>query len=315
MRSFKRSAPWLPGVLNVAGLLALGCVAPHLGCTPSEDALSGGRPKVVIPANNTGTTTPGRRKIVMPPPMPPPPKPDGQPQRPEDLRKAADGAKAGTVDNRPGAPKIVKLDDHRLKVGATTVDLQTRRIEIPARVNMVRGILEYYACMTGGKLHESVIETLDKASDLHVALLLLGLNSAEYAHDPGTGMRRVRDGGKVRLFVEWVDPKTSAPQRKPAEAWLFNRKARSAPPPQNWSFQGSAFFNGDYSADQGKSVVGLIPDPTVVIGIEGDAGNPYRGVGLGYEVNTNVIPPKGTLVTLAIEAVTPAAAPPSAAHP
>jgi hypothetical protein len=194
---------------------------------------------------------------------------------------------------------VVKLDDSRLKIGETLVDRAARRIEVPAKVNMTQGILEYFACASTGKLHESVLETLDKPSHLHLALLLLALEPSEYVQDDRTGPRVVREGSRVRLFVEWKDPK-GAPQRKPAEAWLYNRRRKSSPPAAAWTFLGSQFWNGEYGADTGKSIVGLIPDPTVVVGIVGNEGNPYQGME-GFEVHTKTIPPKGTPVTLVFE--------------
>lgn len=284
-RGLRRSAVWV-------ALAACGCNLPD------ESALGQGRPK--IPAPPTAPPT-GRVKIEMPPPMPPPPKPDGQPQGPQDLRKLAESAAAGTPVQRPGAPPIVRLDDHRLKIGDTLVDRTARRIEIPARVNMVQGILEYFACQTGGKLHESVVEQLDRPSHLHLALLLLGLEPTESVPDDKLGNRIIRMGSKLRIYVEWNDVKTGAAKRLPAEGWLYSRKRKGPPKAADWVFQGSAFWNGDYSADSAKSVIGLIPDPTTVVGVIGNEGNPYQGME-GFEVNTAAIPPNGTPLKLVIEA-------------
>ena len=284
-------------VATILFLLVSG--GPFAGCSRTEETASGGaRPRVPMPATAAASQA-GRRKLELPPPIPPPPKPDGQPQRPEDFRKLAEAAGVGAPVLRPGAPPIVRLDEQRLKIGETLVDKAARRVEVPARVNMTEGILEYYACAPTGKLHESVLETLDKGSHLHLALLLLGLEPSEYVQDERIGPRVVREGSRVRVFVEWKDAK-GAPQRKPAEAWLYNRRRKSSPSGANWTFLGSQFWNGEYSADTGKSIVGLIPDPTVVVGIVGNEGNPYQGME-GFEVFTKTIPPKGTPVSLVFE--------------
>ena len=47
-------------------------------------------------------------------------------------------------------------------------------------------------------------------------------------------------------------------------------------------------------------MVGLIPDPNVVIVLDAQAGNPYRGENLGFDVLTEKIPELGTDVTLVI---------------
>lgn len=291
--------------IALRALLLGACMAALSGCSmPDESAQGGGkRPKVVQPASAPPTAA-GRRKIEMPPPLPPPPKPDGQPQRPEDLRRIVEAAAAGKPDARPGAPPVVVLDEHRRKIGETLVDLKARRIEVPARVNMVQGILEYLSCASTGKLHEAVLEQLDRPSHLHLALLLLDLEPTETAPDEKLGSRVVRLGSKVRVSVEVPDLKTGVAKRLPAEAWLYSRKRKGSPKAIEWVFQGSQFWNGDYSADQSKSVVGLVPDPTTVVAAVGNEGNPYQGME-GFEVFTKTIPPKGTPVTLIFEPVAP----------
>jgi len=82
--------------------------------------------------------------------------------------------------------------------------------------------------------------------------------------------------------------------------WLFDRSLNSAPPPALYVFEGSTFDRNIYIADIERSVVGLIQDTSVVIGLAQERGNPYRGEALGFEVHTSVIPSKGTPVTLVV---------------
>lgn len=292
---------WQVGVLGLA-LIATACNLPDESASPA-----GKRPRVVAPPSGAAPAS-TRRKIELPPPSPLPPKPDGQATRPEDLRDLAGRIAEGKPDTRPGAPPVTLLDDNRRKIGETIVDLKARRVEVPARVNMVQGILEYYACAPNGKLHESVLEQLDKPSHMHLALLLLQLEVTETAPDEKLGRRLLRLGSRVRLFVEWKDAKTGAAKRAPAESWLYSRRRRGSPKSVEFVFQGSTFWNGDYSADQSKSTVGLIPDPTTVVNTIGFEGNPYQGME-GFEVNTKAIPEKGTPVTLVIEPATPLPSP------
>jgi hypothetical protein len=244
-------------------------------------------------ASQAARPVPKRPKIELPPPSVPPP-----------------GAEAP-----PAPPEVERIDEFRSRIGQVVVDRQKRRVEAPGRVNMNQGILEYYAVASQGKLHESVLELLVQPSHLHLGLLLAGLDPNVY-RDSATGARTVlRAGGRMHLFVEWTDPKSGQRKRDNAEAWLYNRKRRKAPPPQEWTFLGSMFWNGHYSADGGRSIVALIPDDTCVVGVMGDEGNPYRGDDLGYEVNTKIIPPVGTPVTLVFEADGPAPAPASTPAP
>jgi hypothetical protein len=165
---------------------------------------------------------------------------------------------------------------------------------------MVQGILEYMSCATDGKLHESVLEQLDRGSHLHMALLLLEQTPTEFVLDEKVGPRAVRQGSPLKVTVEYKDPKSGKAVSRPAETFLYSRKSKGSPKKVDWVFQGSTFWNGDYSADTSKSILGLVPDPTTVIAVLGNEGNPYQGME-GFEVHTKIMPPKGTPVTLVIE--------------
>lgn len=251
----------------------------------------------------------GRRpKLQLPPPQEPPPRPEGEPNEPGDFQALSQAANDGQPVDKPGAPPVQRLDAYRLRVGRVLVDRQARKLEIPARVNMKQGILEYYGVSSNGKLHESVLELHAEPSHVHLGLVLLGLEPAvwhtpEYQEgQPWQPPTLTRPGGMMSLHVEWSDSQGGGTQRTNAEQWLYNRKSKGAPKPMRWMFQGSQFWNGRYSADLDRSVIALIPDMNAVITTTSDEGNPYRGENLGFEVHEKVIPPENTEVTLVIQA-------------
>lgn len=241
----------------------------------------------------------------------PPPRPEGEPKSPEDMKKLSAAAEQGAPVQEPGAPPIERISETRLRVGRVLVDRAARRIELPAKVNMTAGILEYYAVSSNGKLHESVLELAIEPSHLHLGLILLGVEQikvdyGDYKSPPVV----INPGGRLKLSLEFVDPKTKQPTTLGAEQWLYSRKAKGAPKPLEWTFQGSTFWNNRYGADMDRSVIALIPDQIAVLGTTDSSGNPYQGDMLGFEVHTQVIPPKGTPVTLAIEVLGDGKTPP-----
>lgn len=227
-------------------------------------------------------------------------RPEGEPKGPEDLAALSKAAETGAPVQKPGAPPIKRLDAYRLRVGAVFVDRLNRFIEMPTKVNMQEGILEYVAVGTDGKLHESVLEVLAEPSHIHLALLLIGLEPRQYAKQDDMYLppKLAREGGRIDLMMQWTDPASGEVKRAPPSAWLYDRKTKGAPPPRAWFFEGSQFWRGRYSADMERSVVALIPDMNAVIAIGSDAGNPYRGDAQGYEIYKEVIPPNGTPVKL-----------------
>ena len=208
---------------------------------------------------------------------------------------------------QPTRPPIKRIDQDRAFVGDVLVNRKTRRVEVPAEVNMTKGILEYYGVGDEGKLHESILKINATPSHIHLAMILAGYEPSEYgAPDPKSGGRKIKKRGSlVRLYVRWRPEVIDREQWVPAEAWLYERERDAPPAPSTYSFEGSMIDKDGYLADRFKSVIGLIDDATVVLANTNDQGNPYRGDKLGYEVYSSAIPPKGTKVTLVIKAAGP----------
>ena len=81
----------------------------------------------------------------------------------------------------------------------------TRQVEIPAEVNMTRGILEYYGVTPEGKTHESVLKILATPSHIHLALILAGYEPSQYKNlSPKIFKRKlVKRGDLLRLYLKW----------------------------------------------------------------------------------------------------------------
>lgn len=208
---------------------------------------------------------------------------------------------------QPAAPAIERIDESRIKLGAILIDRRRQEVSLPAQVNLTRGILEYYAVASGGKLHESVLKIDVEPSQLHLALLLAGFEPSEYGpRDPDTYARPLKKRGSLlRLFLKWTPESLGREQWLPASVWLYDRSINNAPAPLTYVFQGSVSNQGQYIADLDRSVIGLIPDESVVLATAVDKGNPYRGDAKGYEAHTSALPKKGTLVSLVIRPTSP----------
>lgn len=279
-------------------LLGVVVAVAAAGCTKGRDPYPN-QPQDAAPKPADMAKT----KVVdaaLPPAMAPPPA--GAPQKPADFKRLSDQAQAGQQPQKPGAPPIERLDANRVRVGKVLVDRAQHHLQIPAQVNMVEGILEYYAVATDGKLHESVLEAFAEPSHIHLGLILLGLDTAKWDRsDPMKVPTLIKRGGEMDLYVEFVDPKTQKTRRIRGEEWLYNRKRKGAPGPLGWHFHGSTFWNGRYTADTDRSILALVPDETAVVQMDGEYGNPYQGDQLGFEVYKEVIPPKDTPVTLILQ--------------
>lgn len=218
----------------------------------------------------------------------------------QELRKGADALRSG--GDSPFPQIVKKVGPDLFELGTTTLDLKTRRVTVPGRINMVNGIIEYLAVMDKrGKLHESLLALDVQPSFMHLALILLGLEPGEFTPgDPATRKPPAfsKWGDAVLLWVEWG--REGKTERIPAATLMFNR-ATQKPGDTEWRFTGSVFGRGAFAADVTGSLIATWPDFRAIINAAADVGNPYRGANAGFEVNGRAVPPLDTPIRLVIE--------------
>ena len=102
-------------------------------------------------------------------------------------------------------------------------------------------------------------------------------------------------------------------KRHPVEHFLIDRDTGRSPSRLTWAFTGSFFHRDEqtgiefFAADAEKSLIALWYDPTALLNLAQDVGNPYRGDTTGFAVNPAALPAKGTPVHLILRPVERAA--------
>ncbi|TAK56660.1 MAG: hypothetical protein EPO24_10970, partial [Bacteroidetes bacterium] len=190
---------------------------------------------------------------------------------------------------------IQKIDEFRYKIGNVILDSKRREIMLQGAVNMEKGVVELLACAQGGKLHETVLVIDAVPYHLQVALLLLGLQykgGLEYQGDA-----RTPQGDSVEVYVTWSKNGKDTTVR--GEDLVWDVKAASSMEHTSWIFVGSKMVEGRFMADQEKSLITTYHDPFTIFD------NPLQGGANDelYKVNEQLVPPKGTPVTVSIKAL------------
>jgi hypothetical protein len=189
---------------------------------------------------------------------------------------------------------IKQINDSQYRLDNIFIDAAKREVSFPAMVNMERGLVEVFVCARGGKVHESVFVADVVPYYLQVALILIGLKDG---HDEiyRTKQEAIK-GDPVELWVDWqIDDET---KRYRAEDLIWNITANATMPYTSWIFRGSWTEQGRFMADDVKSLVTTYNDPATIID------NPLA-TGQNdelYHANHQVLPPKGTPVTITIRA-------------
>jgi hypothetical protein len=204
----------------------------------------------------------------------------------------------GLAGDKPSAElkeRVKQISPGVYRVGDITVDAKLGVAVFPAKVNQRLGLIEYALVTEAGKVHESFLSTKARPSDIHAAMLLLGVKP------PGIVVAEV--GWKVG--DKWVrKPITDCIAQYPLEAASerddkvtdksFDLKSR------NWKWTGARLRNSKLTADVSGSILSLQPDmdalaliePMVDTGRFGSHVWPKRVPKLGQAVQVFIRPKK-----------------------
>ena len=193
--------------------------------------------------------------------------------------------------------KIEKTADGKLRLGVVELDKASRAIRFPATVNMTSGTVEYALVATTGKSHEAMFTTSAAPRDIHLAMLLLGVQPAKFAPGPDKGLS-VPATAAVEVSVGW---ETNGPPKTMTLAELTNVADATADKPATglktdrpWLYNGSRFNAAGFAATLEGSIISLIADDMALVNnSQSDRDNDDI-----HLPNTALLPPAGTPVTI-----------------
>lgn len=198
------------------------------------------------------------------------------------------------------------------EVGTVRIDKNANAVTVPAKVNMVDGLVEYLCVTSKGSTHESVLVSDAGPQNVHVAMLLLGAKGTapkEGQQAPGQidaeylAKLPKLVGDRVSLSVRWKD-KEGKEQTAPAERWIMqrivakNKPAKETPMSDGpWLYNGSFLHEGRFVAE-GQGVYAAVNTfPSALIN------NPRPGANDDklWFANQKAMPPVGTPVDFVIK--------------
>jgi hypothetical protein len=185
------------------------------------------------------------------------------------------------------------------KLPGIHVDAQAKQIRIECEEIDCKMPLEFFCVVNGTNEHESVLRTKARPSNIHLALLMLGL-------EPGEGVK-YSDAAKkwfpphgppLRISCEFE--KDGKKLTVPAYRMMRDIKTQKPMPPMTWIFVGSKVMpDGNYAADMTGYVVSVVNFELTLIDIPDLASSANET--LEWQIDTDVAPPGGTPVTMIIE--------------
>lgn len=209
------------------------------------------------------------------------------------------------------------------------LDQRSKTIAVDGAICLRKGILEYVAVAEGGKEYESALRLYCRPAHLQQAMLMAGYEVSEvpraawgdYGAD-ADGERSTDAPAAAEPPASYWEKRAGKPEyvcmsvevtgadgvvtRVPVEDLLIDRRTGESPEPLRWVFTGSYFDEGGrdrpavFAADESRSVIALWYDPSCVLNLAEDVGNPYRGEDIGIEAGEGSVPALNTPVRLII---------------
>jgi biopolymer transport protein ExbD len=179
------------------------------------------------------------------------------------------------------------------------VDVKAKRVRVQCEALRVEAPLEFFCCATGTNEHESVLRSPVKASHLHTALLMIGLEPGEPVHYSEAAKKWLPPHGPpLRLTVEFE--KDGKKVSHPAYKLMRAIRTKEPMPAMTWIFAGSRVMpDGNYAADVTGYLVSIVNFDLTVIDVPALVSNANET--LEWETNLDLMPEAGAAVTLIIE--------------
>lgn len=186
-----------------------------------------------------------------------------------------------------------------------SIDRATNRVTVDAEIIDVRMPLEFLCVVAGTSEHEAVLRTRARPSDVHAALLVLGLAPGSPASfSPAADRWMPPTGPALRLSVEF--DRDGGAVSLPAYRLMRDAESKRPMPPTTWVFSGGRVltdgeYAGTYGADLTGYVVSVVNFEYAPIDIAEVASSDNET--LEWELDPATAPPPGTPVRLVIEPV------------
>ncbi|HYT89010.1 MAG TPA: YdjY domain-containing protein [Gemmataceae bacterium] len=163
-------------------------------------------------------------------------------------------------------------------------------------------VIATFPAPRGQKAHETVVNFDVKPSDVHKALVSLGLKAGK----PGLGEIDRATGPEVKIYLEFAKA-DGGTTRVPIEETMVDLKTGKTLPKQKWLFTGSALTQPDpekddtvYGADLSGTLITIFPVTNSTVfqtALSGKDESKWK-----LETNQKLLPKIGTAAKLIIEA-------------
>lgn len=181
------------------------------------------------------------------------------------------------------------------------VDVASRQVRVECQAVRVDAPLEFFCVKVGGPEHETVLRTPARPSDIHLGLLMIGLEPGEPVRfSEATQKWQAPHGPPIRITVEFQ--RNGRTVTLPAARLMRSMKDQTPMPDRPFVFTGSRVMeDGQYAADVTGYVVSIVNFDLTPIDVPQVASNANET--LEWQVDPDVAPAMGEKVTMVLQPV------------
>ncbi len=206
---------------------------------------------------------------------------------------------AQDLPTAPGAPAAPTTQPGIGKFPGINVDVKKKQIRVDCQALNVDIRLEFFCVLTGTNEHESVLRSDAKPSDIHTALLMLGLKPGEPVKYSEAAKKWIPPHGPP-LHISCEYEKDGKTVVVPANRMIRDATTKKCPNSFTFIFDGSRVMDdGKYAADVTGYMVSVVNFDLTLIDVPELASNANET--LEWEYNPDTVPKTGTKVTMIIE--------------
>jgi hypothetical protein len=178
------------------------------------------------------------------------------------------------------------------KLPFVTFDAKRKQVRVECEALGVDAPLEFFCVRNGGSEHETVLRTAAKPSDIHTALLAIGLQPGKpLSYSEAANKWIPPQGPPLDINLEWE--KDGKAVRVPAYRTMRDLKTKKEMKATHWVYCGSRVMDdGAFAADVTGYVVSVVNFDLTLIDIPELASNSNET--LEWERNPDVAPPAHT---------------------
>ncbi len=199
------------------------------------------------------------------------------------------------------------------KLPHIAVDAKAREIRVECEAVKADYPLEFMAVVNNTNEYEALVRSEAKPSDLHLALLMVGLTpGSPVRYSESTKTWQPPTGPPVDIWFEYQ--KDGKAMKVPAYRWMRDVKTKKEAPPMAWVFTGSKVMDDhSYAADSTGCLVSVINNELSVLDVPALKSRAIES--REYERNADLMPPTGTAVTMILSPATDQGSPGSTETP